>query len=154
MLEIVPLRNFMLTSWLICQSVFVCGHNNLSCCPWIFHLIYALSTPTTLLTLHFSLYLTSPHVYHFIIISSLSLFPHVLSTRTTVLPPNCLTSPFYIFSFITSLSLSLLPIPKYQYITVADPGAGIDLVPNIKPSFYLSELGIRSSSRRRTVQGN
>ena len=84
--------------------------NYLSCsCCWIFHLIYALSTSTTVLPLIFlnilnyhSIYLfIHPSIFHFIYISiHLAVF----------------------------LSINRpLPFTKYQYIIAADSGAGIGL---------------------------
>ena len=80
-----------------------------SCCCWIFHLIYALSTSTTVLPLIFlnilnyhSIYLfIHPSIFHFIYISiHLAVF----------------------LSINQPLSLT-----KYQYIIAADSGAGIGL---------------------------
>ena len=128
------------------------------CCSWIFRLIYALSTSTTLPPLHFHLYL-------------LPLSPSLLSlTPPFLLPPYvyltmpsylCLPTIIYLPNFFylpTNANLpsstflyqnSYLPMSTYQHIPIyvnlpsstylllpipkfqyiiADPGAGIGLV--------------------------
>ena len=111
--------------------------NYLTCC-WIFRLIYAFSTPTTLLPLHFALSLASPSpsltprplsppsLSHSSIYPSLSLLHLPLSLTSSSfshsslmhyqLPPPSYPHivyflPFCIFNFIISLSLSLFHFP-------------------------------------------
>ena len=71
--------------------------NYLSCCSWIFRLIYALSTSTTVL---------SPIIlnYH-------------CTLYLTIYPSGSI--------FICQSINRPLPFSKYQYIIAADPGAGI-----------------------------
>ena len=71
--------------------------NYLSCCSWIFRLIYALSTSTSL-TL--PLFLSSPSLSQFPVFTSLSRYSLSLSH----------------YSLSLSLSLSLLPLPTYVYL--------------------------------------
>ena len=66
------------------------------CCSWIFHLIYALSSSTTVL----------PPIF-----LNISNVPTHLPTHPAV--------------FFLSIYQSTSSIPKYQYIIAADPGAGI-----------------------------
>ena len=90
--------------------------NYLSChsssYSWIFCLIYALSTSTNLLPLHFSHSLSHLHTYlplHTLL--PMSTYQHI---------------PAYVN--IPSSTYLPLPIPKYRYIIAADPGTGIGLV--------------------------
>ena len=81
--------------------------NYSSCCSWIFRLIYALSTSTTVL----------PPI--FLNILNLSIYP---------------SSSIF---FCQSINRPI-PLPKYQYIIAADPGAGIS------SCFYWSAIHVTS----------
>ena len=99
------------------------------CCSWIFRLVYALSTSTTVLPPFFK-YFKSIHCCCFSWIFHLL---YALSTSTTVLPPICLNilnlliclsiNPFSSIFFCQTINRPL-PFPKYQYIIAADRGAG------------------------------
>ena len=115
--------------------------NYSSCCCWIFLLIYALSTSTTMLPPFFkycklSLYLS---IYH--------------STLYLSINPS---SSIFICQSINRP----LPFPKNQYIIAADPGPGIGLVFKLKglkgqPEHYLwlvsSQAGLNSSKQEDTL---
>ena len=110
------------------------------CCSWIFRLIYALSTPTTLLPLHFpplSSLLPPPLTPHLPL--SLSLTPpsciinsHHLATPS--FSPSLLTSPSPSDTSPTPLSLShsslmhyQLPPPCYPFIFPLSPHFSLPL---------------------------
>ena len=114
----------------IWSVVYVCGkgqrpRNYLSCCSWIYCLINALSTPTTLLLLHFPLTLTPPSPSQSHSSSYVSLYHNIslpLSNLFLCLITSLPNPSLY------SQSLPLLPIPKYEYLIATDPGAGIGLI--------------------------
>ena len=92
--------------------------NYSSCCSWIFRLIYALSTSTTLLPQFFISFYPSIHI-------SITLHSIFLSINRS--------SSIFICQSINWP----LPFPKYQYIIAADPGDGIGLVYSYKGHIIL-----------------
>ena len=74
------------------------NYSSCCCCSWIFRLIYALSTSTTVL----------PPIFLYIL--NLSIYQSI--------------NPSSSIFFCQSINRPL-PFPKYQYINTADPGDGI-----------------------------
>ena len=131
--------------------------NYLTCC-WIFRLIYAFSTPTTLLPLHFTLSLASPSpsltprplsppsLSHSSIYPSLSLLHLPLSLTSSsfshflsLTPPSCIINSHHlptpilsIFSLFVSLILSFL-YPSHSSISLP---LSLSQLPNPKISIY------------------